>query len=131
MDRFEIALHFKNQRKKRRAFHFPATKYAGQAVKYLEYSIVNEGIFVADNVPSRALDSAVIRISQIYEAAVVIESESKALLFSIAHSHKVFSLENLPINKYIICYNCSDNLIPLDYQVIGTVYGHTKDLVFI
>ena len=131
MDRFEIAIHFKNQRKKIKAFRFPPTRYAGRAVKYIEYAITNDGIFVADNVPQDALDSAVIQISKIYDAPIVIESEAQARLFSISHSHRVYSLEKLPRSKYVICYNCSENKLPYDVQVIVSIYGHTGDLKFI
>lgn len=131
MDRFEIAVHFKNQRKKIKAFHFPPTRYAGQTVKYIEYAIANNGIMVADNVPRDALDSAVIEISKIYDAPIVIESELQAQLFSISHSHRVYSLEKMPQGKYVICYNCSENSLPFDVQVIGTIYGHTGSLKFI
>ena len=131
MDRFEIAVHFKNQRKAVKAFRFPPTRYAGKAVKYIEYSIANDGICVADNIPQDALDSAVIHISKIYETPIVIESESEALLFSISHSHKIYSLENLPKSRYVICYNISENSLPYDTQVVGTICGHTGNLKFI
>ncbi len=131
MDRFEIAVHFQNQRKKIKAFRFPSTRYAGQALKYIEYAITNDGIYIADNVPQDALDSAVIQASKIYDAPIVIELESQARLFSISHSHKVYSLENLPKQKYVICYNCSENSLPYDVQVIGTIFGHTRNIKFI
>ena len=131
MGRFEIAIHFKNQRKKVQAFRFPATRYIGQTVKYIEYCIANNGIMVADNVPRDALDSAVIEISKIYDSPIVIELESDAILFSISHSHKVYSLEHLPSTKYVICYNCFENSLPYNVQVVGTIYGHTRDFKFI
>ena len=86
---------------------------------------------VADNIPQDALDSAVIQISKIYDAPIVIKSESDAILFSISHSHKVYSLEKLPTTRYVICYNCSENSLPYDVQIVGTIYGHTRDLKFI
>lgn len=131
MNRFEIAIHFKNQRKKIKAFHFPATRYAGQAIKYIEYSIANNAIMLADNIPQNALDSAVIEISKIYDAPIVIESESKAVLFSISYSHKIYSTENLPKLNYAICYNCTKEDLPYETQVIGTIYGYVGNLKFI
>ena len=125
MDRFEIAIHFKNQRINRKAFHFPTTRYAAVAVKYIEYCITNEGIFIADNILESALESALIQASEIYDVPIVMDGASKANIFSISHSYKVYSLENIPTrNKYVLCYNCLETDLPSEYNVIGIVFNN-------
>lgn len=130
MDRFEIAVHFKNQRKQIKAFHFPATRYAGQAEKYIEYCIDNEGIYIADNVPENALEKALVNISEIYEAPIIVELESKAQIFTISHSYKAYSLEYLPKRKYALCYNCPGEKLPNDFNLVGTIYSSRKPFIF-
>lgn len=131
MDRFEIAVHFKNQRKKIKAFHFPATRYAAHIEKYIEYCIENEGIFIGDNVPENALENAIVKISKIYGTPIVVKTESKAHMFSILNSYRAYSLEELPPSKYALCYNCSENDLPFDVNIIGTVYSSREPFLFI
>ena len=131
MDRFEIAIHFKNQRKRIKAFHFPATRYAVHIEKYIEYCIKNEGIFIGDNVPESALEKAIISISKIYDTPVVVESESRAQMFTILNSYRVYSIEMLPPSKYALCYNCSENSLPFDVNIIGTIYNTREPFSFV
>lgn len=132
MNRYKIAIvRLKDQPEKRKAYRFPGTRYVSRTVGYIRYCINNKVIFLADNIPQDALDSAVIKISESYDIPVIVDSDSTARLFSISHSHKIYSLNNLPKDRYVICYNCPDTKLPSKFISIVVIYGHTGDLLFL
>lgn len=133
MSRFKIAieLHLGDEAIKRKAYRFPATPYVAKTVQYIQYSIKEKVIYIADNVPQDALDAAIIAVSKGLDVPVVVSTDSKAILFSISHSQKIYSLENLPRTRYVICYNCPDHKLTPGMKALVVVYGHAGDMKFL
>lgn len=131
MSRYKIAIQLGNELKERKAYRFPSTNYVARTVQFIRYCIEERVIYIADNIPQTVLDAAVITISKSLKTPIVVNSDSRAILFSISHSHKIFSLENLPRNRYAICYNCLDHKLPPDMKAIVVIYGHTGDMKFL
>ncbi len=88
-------------------------------------------IYIADNVPQNALDAAVISVSKTHDVPIVVPTSSAAMLFSISHSRKIYSLEHLPRTRYVICYNCADYKLSPGMKAIVVIYGHTGEMKFL
>jgi len=131
MSRFKIAIQLHNESKERKAYRFPATNFVARTVQYINYCIKEKLIYIADNIPQDALDAAVVSISKTLDIPIVVNTKSKATLFSISHSHKIYSLDNLPRSRYVVCYNCPDHKLPPDMKALIIVYGHTGDMKFL
>ena len=82
MSRYKIAVQLQNEVVERKAYRFPATNYVARATQYLHHCVEEGVIYIADNVPQNALDAAVIAVSKKIDTPVVVDSDSKALLFS-------------------------------------------------
>lgn len=131
MSRYKIAIQLQNQSEERRAFRFPSTNFVARTVQFIQYCIKEGVIYIADNIPQDALDAAVISVSRSRDVPVVVNSENKATLFSISHSQKIYSLENLPHSRYVICYNCSDYKLSPGMKALAVIFGHTSDIKFL
>jgi len=131
MSRYKIAIQLQSHSEKRKAYRFPPTTYIARTVRYIQYCIKEGVIYIADNVPQNVLDAAIIAVSKSFDVPVIVKTDSKALLFSISHSQKIYSLENLPRNRYVLCYNCPDNKLLPGMKALVTVYGHTGDMKFL
>jgi len=131
MSRYKIAIQMKNETVERKAFRFPATHFVARTVQYILHCVEGKAICIADNVPENVLDLAVTKVSNILDLPIVVDTSFKAQLFSISHSLKIYSLNNLPINKYVICYNCTENKLPVGVMAEVMVYGHTRDIKFL
>jgi hypothetical protein len=131
MSRYKIAIQLQNIPVERKAYRFPSTNFVARTIQFIQYCIKEGVIYIADNIPQDALDAAVISVSKSCDIPVVVESESKAMLFSISHSQKIYSLENLPRNRYVLCYNCSDYKLSPGMKALVVVYGHTGDMEFL
>lgn len=128
MSRFKIAIQLQNEPKERKAYRFPATNFVAKTVRYINYCVKEKLIYIADNIPQDALDAAVIAVSKSLDTPIVVSTESKAVLYSISHSQKIYSLESLPRNRYVICYNCPDHKLPPSIKALVVIYGHTGDM---
>lgn len=131
MSRYKIAIQLKDEPRERKAYRFPATNYVAKTVQYIQYCIRERLIYIADNVPQDALDAAVVAVSKGTKIPIVVPDDSKATLFSISHSHKIYSLQNLPRSRYVICYNCPDHKLDPEIKALVIVYGHTGDMKFL
>ena len=131
MSRYKIAIQLQNEVVERKAYRFPATNFVARTIQYIRYCMDERVIYIADNVPQNALDAAVVSVSKTTETPILVSTDTKALLFSISHSHKIYSLENLPRSRYVICYNCSDHKLPSDVKAVVVVYGHIGEMKFL
>jgi len=130
MNRYKIAIQHQNKLEERKAYRFPATKYVARTIQFINYCMDEKVIYIADNVPQNVLDAAVISVSKTTEVPIVVSTDSQARLFSISHSHKIYSLESPPRGRYVICYNCSDHKLN-DIKSVVVVYGHTGEIKFL
>lgn len=131
MSRYKIAIQLQNQLEERKAYRFPSTNFVARTVQFIQYCIKEGVIYIADNIPLDTLDAAVISVSRSCDVPIVVNSENKAALFSISHSQKIYSLENLPHSRYVICYNCSDYKLSPGMKALAVIYGHTSDIKFL
>ena len=133
MSRYKIAveLQLEGEAVKRKAYRFPSTNFVARTVQFIQFCIDEKVIYIADNVPQDALDAAVISVSKLRDIPVIVNDDTKATIFSLSHSQKVYSLNNLPRSRYVICYNCPDHKLPPEMKAIVVVYGHTGDMKFL
>lgn len=131
MSRYKIAVQLEDVKQNRKAYRFPATPFVAKTVQYIQYCMKEKLILIADNIPQDALDAAVVSVCKSRDIPLVVAKDSQATLFSISHSLKIYSLENLPRGRYVICYNCPDHKLDPGMVALVVVYGHTGDMKFL
>ncbi len=126
MDRYKIAL-ADEYLPERRLFHFPPTRTVGRTVKYIKHCIMKEGIFIADNIPEDALNGALIEISKLYNAPILVKTPKMAQLFAISYSYRqIFGQENLPKGRFFVLYDCFEEDLDRSIEPIIAVYTSKK-----
>jgi len=128
MNRYKIAIN-NEEFPERRLFHFPASQTMGRTLKYIKHCINKDGIFIADNIAEDALNGAIIEISKLLDAPILVETEKEAQLFSISYSYRnIFPKNQMPKGQYFILYNCLEKDLEKKIQPIISIFS-TKESI--
>jgi len=122
MDRYQIAI---LSRDKKKSFLFKNVRNINRACKLIEYCIENGATFIAEDVEPSLIETAVIKISKKTNSPIFLDSRERAYLFTISNSYKdVYYPGFWHQNKSVICYNCSDKIIPETLKSLVCVYDN-------
>ena len=113
----------------RRLFHFPPSRTVGRTVKYIKHCISKDGVFIADNIPEESLNGAIVEISKLYNAPILVKTLKEAQLFSISYSHRhIFPENDIPLGQFFILYDCFEKDLSRKIEPIVTIYTN-KDAI--
>lgn len=108
MDRYQIALK-SNKIGKQKICKFPFQGTVSSTINCIKYCIREKAIFLANNISTDLLNSAIIEIGKEYKAVILVENNNIAQSFSISYSYKnIFPIEKPPIRGNVICYDCKN-----------------------
>jgi len=113
----------------RRLFHFPPSRTVGRTVKYIKHCISKDGVFIADNIPEESLNGAIVEISKLYNAPILVKTLKEAQLFSISYSHRhIFPENDIFLGQFFILYDCFEKDLSRKIEPIVTIYTN-KDAI--
>lgn len=108
MDRYQIA---RSSINKGGCYRFPSTSNNYQISLYINYCLEHKAIFLADNIPTSALETALINTSKKTGIPLIVKTKREARILSTVYSYKkIYSIENHPSVKVAIFFNCTSFL---------------------